>query len=301
MVNSDEKIYKYKLKIPYNFNAVLVDKIKDIKARHNDIEYFFYLPCSNKDGYNTRQNYMTEPASWEEYIHHIKYIKNQGFDFEVLFQQPGQILKKDVLQRYIDLGATRFTFYEDENASLLKKIDSNLYTCASITKVLRPDQIDKSILSMYDEICLFFWYNRNIKYIDNLPKDFNYSILPNTTCSANCSTHLAHWFGSLALDNAFKTIRCPYRGTVPVSFTRNDFMKYFLKNISTLKITDRTSPLQKIVDAVAYYSGDIEKIENLIEDHPKEYFNLNISFPKSISAIDVEKVYQLLNNKKDII
>ena len=296
----DGKMYKLRLKVPYNFDLELIDRVKELKDKHPDIEYFFYLPCDPKDCYTTKRKPGLIVPSDDEYLKHISYLNKKDFDFEVLFQQPGLILSDEVLKKYIDLDAKRFTFYEDQNAIRIKELVPSAYTAASITKVFRPEEIKNRNLSMYDEICLFFWYNRNLDVIEQLPKKFEYSIIPNTGCKVNCSMHLIHWFNSkLLFDSISKS--CIYTDeSLSSCVSLEDYINWFSKYISILKLVDRSSPSDEIIDSLVYYSGgslDLIKkcsfLEKLLRGHSRDYYNIKSSFPFSITEARFKELLEI--------
>ncbi|MCQ2218007.1 MAG: hypothetical protein MJZ33_05920 [Paludibacteraceae bacterium] len=186
----------HKFEVPYNFDIRLIAFYK----KNEEYINFIFLPPFKDDLPNTRtiiesdvkeECYM--PQTREEYESHLKHIKESGVRFVVLWQVLDNLISKDMLDYYVNLGASGFIISNDVNAKRIKDYDSNLLVISSIVRRIK-DGISKIDFSSYDYIVLYYPFNRSLNVLKEL-KEIQHKlvIMPNTVCHADCPA-MHHWF-----------------------------------------------------------------------------------------------------------
>lgn len=267
-------------KFPYDFNLDTLTRLTDMLASYNARRCntlgisSVYLPAFKEHCMSARNDEANEhlPNSWQEYAEHIHAIKSYGYTPDVLFQEPHKTIDESIIQMYLDEGVRTFTVAEDDNARTIKRLCPEAYVIASITKVLAPNEIHALEDGLYDEVCLYFWYNRNLKTISSLPKQMNYSVVINAWCSCTCESCHRHWFSkdrhTYACEERDKTDRCGISD-----------LHYFTPYIHTFKLQGRD-----YIDA-AFITFDLF-LERLCAPSGNDefsyghYYELGAEFPK---------------------
>lgn len=190
--------------IPYNFNfdgQYFGGDGKNFHGLHSIPKEkidSIYLPAWKEDAITTRFSIGHMPKTLDEYRQHLSNLRDQGYPLSVLFQRNADFEK---IKSYIeDYGVTGFTLNDDFLAARIKdKYGDQVNLKKSLTSKLMPEDIKNGDYSMYDNICLWFWYNRHINDLKKLPDKYNYTILVNSFCLWNCPYTEEHWFGEEAL------------------------------------------------------------------------------------------------------
>lgn len=181
-----------KFMVPYNFDSDLCIAYSE---RSEYIQSVF-VPAFYDDCLCTRllaTDFMNTIPTREIYEFHIQNLINCGLTVEILMQEPTFIPSNEIIKYYVNLGVRCFTVGNDEACKAIKRFDDTLMVNASITQALSPNQINE-LKASYDTIILYFWYNRNISTIKNLPKKYKYTILVNSSCISQCEECQKHWF-----------------------------------------------------------------------------------------------------------
>lgn len=237
-----------------------------------------YYPVFNGDGESARS--WTDPScgDWSHYVRLLKECQNAGYEPEILMQQLDKI-SDDTFKKYLDLGIKKFTISQDFNAVRLKELAPDCFISASITKALSPDEIRDNDLSMYDEVCLYFFYNFNFDAIKALPKKIEYSICGNTGCMPFCRQCLNHWFS-----NEMSDCRYDRRGNSDwePSFTYKEYNQFLRGDIARIKILDRLNTFEMMRDSVIQFFDESRPM------HEYAYFNKQKVFP---DIINKERLY----------
>lgn len=274
-------------KFPYDFDMSNIEVLNHLmstyKAINSDIGISsVYFAPFYQHSMSARQYGDTGPATWESYVEHIKYIIANGYTPDVLLQEPEKILEEEVIQMYLDAGVKTFTVSVDENAKTIRRLCPDAYIVASTTKVLSPKEILETDLSMYDEICLHFWYARNIKTIMELPKTHKYSIIVNALCCCTSTQCYEHWFGT----SRRGSFNCTSRYNKAYSSAIDD-LEYFYPYIHTFKIQG----LGNRLPAFARFEWFLQQVCGEIPGpiHPYEYYyDLGVDFPVMNKDIELD-------------
>lgn len=245
-----------KFELPYNFdkNLLLGYKLLDIDPNSIDC---IYVPPFLKD-YQTilrcEDRYVT--LSYEEYIDHIKYI-NDMFPgkLQLLLQQIKEEnnMSSSLIQKYIDLGFKNFCVGNIEQAKIIKKIEPDAKIVGSIAMHITNEKLISNFniyKEYFDSFVLDFSYNKNLARIKQLPKDFEYMILVNSSCNIHCEGDRHWWWHE-------KSPKCPgIYPDVPYGescLIRPTDLKVFEPYITVFKLQDRGWPTERILNAAAFY------------------------------------------------
>lgn len=232
-----------------------------------------YYPIWNGDSISARSWTDNSVKDWTQYSRLLKECLNNGFPVEVLMQSLKPI-PDDVFKKYLDLGVRKFTITQDFNAYRLKELAPNAFISASITKALSPEEIEHNDLSMYDEVCLYFFFNFNFDAIKALPKKIEYSICGNTGCMPFCRQCLNHWFSNEMSDCMYAREHLDdYRP----GFTYTEYKKWLANDISRIKLLDRLSSYEQQVAAISEFFREDLPV------HDYAYFNKQKVFPNIIN------------------
>lgn len=267
-------------KFPYDFDVTTLNTLTTLLNDCNENNSnrvgisSVYLPAFKEHCNSARDDEINKnlPSTWDEYAEHIKLILASGYTPDILIQEPQKILDAHTIQLYLNLGVNTFTVAEDDNAKLIKQLCPNAYIIASITKVLSPDEINNLDNTLYDEVCLYFWYNRNIKTIHNLPTHFKYSIIVNAWCSCTCASCYEHWFG----DNR-RTFICP-EGTKGDGCGISN-LEYFTPYIHTFKVQGREF-IEAALNTFEVFLKDIKTSSVTKGFDYEHHYELGVEFPK---------------------
>lgn len=252
---------KQKFEIPYNFDFKLIDELTPYK----DFVDFIYMPSFYADGGNSRKDLVLKenvPMNWDEYISHIEYIQNNNFNIGLLIQENCTI---ELIDKYYNLGIKIFVLNDNELTTEAKQKYDDIKCVLSITSVLSLDDIKNNDYSMYDEIVLFFNFCRQIQLLKELPKEYNYVLIPNSHCVYNCDRALAHWKLNadtleeydIKVDNIIKGY-CSEIYREDRAFIQPHDLVYFNEYITNYKLVDRLMPTEDILYDIDRYTKQYE-------------------------------------------
>ncbi len=276
--------------IPYNFDLKLIDFL-EIYQEKIDL-HCIYLPPYG-DHYKCAKYYHTGgtgicientiPKTLEEYEKHINYI-NSKFPNKImlLLQQNNILMSTDLLKYYYSLGIKKFCVGSLEQAKILKELfKEEIEIIGSITMKINKKKLTQEYKKYFNGFVLWFPFNRDIKRIKELPKDFKYILLINCKCCTFCDgTH--HWLASSKEEE--HDLYCP-RSTLDgqdfkhifknLIFIRPNDLYLFDNYISYFKLQGREYKTWQIIRDIIYYTTDYK------------YFYIN-------ESCDVNNIY---NNK----
>lgn len=253
-----------KFELPYNFDINLINILKMLDPEGTTIDCI-YVPPYQRD-YKTilrtaEQADFLENLSIEDYEFHINHI-NTLFPnkLQLLLQDSNQLMDKQKLNYYIDLGFKNFCVASIEQAKILKNINNNFKIVGSISMKINKEKLNlylSEYIQFFDYFVLPFHFCKDLTAIKALPKNFKYILLVNAYCNTQCDgTH--HWFSSYQNDN----IKCPgilnknnlkWKNTTRI---RPMDLDLFLPYIQVFKLQDRGWPTADIIrDYILYTSN----------------------------------------------
>ena len=183
-----------KFELPYNFNFdgkyfTLLDLRKEY---FNNIDCIYMSAFENKI-VNTRREDLLFPKTEDDYYKHILEFQKRNININILMQKNATL---DIIEKYYHkYNIKDFTINDNVLASKIKEKYPNITLRLSITAKASVKDINDKAFDVYDNIVLFFWYNRHLDVIKQLPKKHKYTILCNTRCMYNCPYCDEHWFG----------------------------------------------------------------------------------------------------------
>lgn len=264
---------KKPFEIPYNFDKKLVDFLNIYN--NFDIHCIFLPPWGEDYPYSAKYgiiqsgkeyNYINFPDTRQEYEEHLKYI-NIFFPKKImlLLQSNSHILLEDKIQYYISLGISKFCVGSIEQAEIIHNIIPEAEIMGSISMKIEPELLNNHLelyKQLFDSFVLWFPFNRDFKRLQNLPKDFKYSLLINCSCSIFCDgTH--HWFISKE-DASIGNFNCPhkidpdfymqYKNIIRI---RPDHLYLFDNYISYFKLQGRLLQTNQIIQDIVVFTTDL--------------------------------------------
>lgn len=260
----------HQFEVPYNFKEGYVE---EMLRNHDLIKYIkcTYLPAWKDDARTTRGEVLFKPwypKTFDEYAERLKALDEAGLKPCVLIQKCDHTL--DLLQKYYDLGVRRFILNDDEAARTFKK-DHDVSLTLSITRVAKFDELTTHDFSMYDDIVLFFYYNRHLDLIKKLPRKYKYTIIVNEHCYYNCRLYKAHWFvtgeteaeykknNDAVVKKCYELQQKPYRDGVDndhyTTYIPPQALAVFDDYIDSYKLVDRNMPTYRIITELRRYAG----------------------------------------------
>lgn len=251
-----------KFDIPYNFDYKLLAGLNIIHFSQNNISSI-YLPPYEFDYPSIRKN-DTMPNEID-YLSHIEMINNQfPGKIKLLLQQPNDnyLMKDTLLQKYINLGITKFCVGSLNQAKEIKNKLSETEITGSISMHITKENIENNqneYIQYFNNFVLDFSYNKNLKKIQNMPKNFKYSLIINSLCNINCTGNF-HWFGK------YENFQCPYpfeKSKIEDLTLINPTELYLYDNdIDCYKLVERGWPTQRILKDLITYNIDFSLYKN---------------------------------------
>ncbi len=266
------------LEVPYNFESDYIGKLCEKMDCFSHIKCI-YMPTWKDDGFNTR-SYITlnpgYPKSYDEYVLRIRMIQSLGLEVCILAQKNVTLA---IIDKYYALGVRYFTLNNDGLASILKEKYDDIHLTLSITRVLTLGDIcsEANDYSMYDNIVLYYWFNRHLSELKTLPKKYKYTLLANCGCYYGCKWCQAHWFAKGdTLEEYLKNIepalkQCsPYRNDMRnLANVEPENLHYFDPYVDSYKLIDREWETDRILDELQRY---VER--NPVIPRDEDYYNL---------------------------
>ena len=278
-----EKIFE----LPYNFDLKLIDFLDFyFEGRKESSIHAIYFPPFKEDyiaakAYSrhtgTNKNLVDSyPTTREDYINHIRYIKEKfPNQLMLLLQHPTNILSQELLNWYITtFGINKFCVGSIEQAKQIKEYNPSFEVIGSITM-----RIDKpKLLSNFDYrkyfngFVLWFPFNRDIDAIMNLPKNFKYVLFINGGCYKNCQG-IHHWYAKTYEDDQACFKAClPYRIDQKNSIIiRPMDLELFDDYITYYKIQGREWDTRRIIQHIVLYDVNMKSIFPYVDEHPELY------------------------------
>ena len=232
-----------KIELPFNFNKdqEYFNLLDTRKSQFENIDCI-YLPTFESGSMNTRENMITYPETEKEYRKYIREFQDRDLGVNILMQK--NITFDTIRKYYLNYGINDFTINDHAIASEIKEKYPDIKLRLSITAKATPEDINSSILDPYDNIVLFFWYNRHLDIIKELPKNHNYTVLCNTLCLWNCPYCETHWFGNdiLKISGMCGPKKILWGDTLNfknTAYIRPEDIKYFEDYVSVFKLEGR--------------------------------------------------------------
>lgn len=258
-----------KFELPFNLNCD--HNWFNLLERNRDKFEFIdcvYMPCY-EIGYTTREESIHRPKTEKEYAALIEKLKTYELPINVLMDKDATF---ELVKKYIDTyGISIFTINDDELAIRLKSEYPNIKLYLSHTRKITPEELETGDFSMYDVIGLFFWYNRHLDIVNNLPNTYQYLLSANSTCLWNCPFLDEHWFNG----KENKWTKCTYSRYInnllnmkTVAYIRpNDTFRF---NVNIMKLQGRDSSSIHIFRDLTEYINQ-HNAKNLVNYTPDVY------------------------------
>ena len=265
------KIVKNKFEVPYSFDEEIIPYYKHYLPYVN----FLFLPPYSEDLMNTRTclqsnikgiSYM--PQTREEYEYHLNLIKANKLRFVVLWQDRKNVISKEYLDYYTNLGACGFIIANDENAKIIKEYNSKLLVISSIVQRLCKGISTKNF-DYYDYCVLFYPFTRSLNAIKKLSKLKDKLVLmPNTYCHTDCQG-IQHWYIEDIRTFEFDK-HCPaYNDSTKSTFIYPEHLHLFDNYVGGYKLQGREYPTDKIITVCEAYFNRVTS-ETLLSPYLQE-------------------------------
>lgn len=276
-----------KFEVPYNFDKELLNTY----TKYKDNITFAYMPTFIEDMKDARYSQMNEiyPKDRFEYESHIDNLLNNKIKPAILFQNPETTINDNTIKYYLNLGVSNFIVFHDEVALKIKQLSPNSHITASVTKRLTLKDIienQNKYYNIYDNIVLFFPFNRALAKLKYLPQNLNYTFLVASHCSYECNVCMEHWFRR---DFSEKFEKFCYKDTKKEIYIDPNHLSLFDKYAYSYKIQGRDIGTQNIEKLIINYIT--APIYNLDNNNEKDLF---LSKYKSFDRIyRIENEYKL--------
>lgn len=241
--------------IPYNFAYDFEAKLSRKRELFPYIRCI-YLPAYAEDAETTRKeitNREEYPKGYAEYEYRIKALQQLGLPLCVLMQRKADL---DVFEKYYALGIRMFILNDDALAIASKVRHKDIELTLSVTRTLTEEEIRKNDFSMYDNIVLFYWFNRHINSVKTLPDKYHYILMCNNECYWNCKWHDEHWFAESWDEEKKATEKC--RACIhdlrDTSYIEPENLEYFDPYVSAYKLVDRLFDTDRILGELSRYA-----------------------------------------------
>ena len=240
--------------LPYNFAYDFLAKLSRKPQLFSYIKCI-YLPAYKEDAVNSRIDIYDRdeyPKTYEEYVIRLKALQQLGIPLCILLQRETTI---EVAEKYYDLGIRMFILGDDEIAKDMRHRHPKVQLILTVTRALNEDQIRSGDFSMYDEIVLFFWFNRHIDALKSLPDKNKYVLIPNNDCYYDCRWHDQHWFAKTVEEERTATEKCRQcmQTIRDTTYIEPENLSYFDPYISSYKLVDRLFPTDRILEDLERY------------------------------------------------
>lgn len=279
-----------KYELPYNFDPAYVSYFSE--PEHSQfLPYveFVYLPAWKEDCQNTRLDVTfreTYPKTYEEYVKRIRDIQSLNVPVCILMQRQATM---EAFKKYYDLGIRHFIMNDDALVKTIKVYYPEVFIALSVTRTLTFDQITdhNKDYSQYDTIVLFYWFNRHLDKIKELPKKYHYTLMCNNDCYWNCQWHDAHWFatGSNTEEyNKHVSKACEECGKHHMELRDSatilpEDLAYFDPYVYSYKLVDRIWNTEMIGNALEQYA---KRNYGQPPKHTADFYNIDHEFEKGM-------------------
>ena len=262
--------------IPYNFDLNLI--IALYKLNITDLFHCIYVPPYWEDYVSAKYNYIhhnginmqnNKKMTREEYEFHISYINAYFPDkLMLLLQQNNQCISNELLSYYYNLGFHKFCVGNLKQAQQIKTSYPNDEIIGSITMKIMPKDLKDKRYEIFDGFVLWFPYNRNLKMIQSLPKNYKYILLVNCDCSIYCQgSH--HWFANHQEE---QVLNCPKPKTWE-NIIRIDpcDLSLFDPYISYFKLQGREYSTNELLKDIILYTTNYKYLNPSFEINQNKY------------------------------
>lgn len=284
-----KKRYQRQFEIPYNFDKNLITALKALGFDGQESYslntygiYCIYVAPFIEDTPATVRSSASDSLmnnlTREEYEEHLTHI-NEVFpgSIQLLLNKNDSFLDSDkILYYHNKFNVNMFCVNNDEQGKIIKGCVPNAKITASITMCLSKEDIDNLDEHLYDNVVLYFPFNKDYEGITNLPKKFNYILLANSFCDISCDG-CRHWNLSRQ-DLEEGKLNCPRITSTSETaiMIRPMDLKYFDDYIFAYKLQDRDWPTLDIIQYAMLALSD-------------NYFN----YMQGIEPFNADKFYSL--------
>lgn len=300
-----------KIEVPYNFRPTYWRALS-LMSKFKEYIKFIYMPCWKEDNIKNTRQYawgdLWNPQTWDEYVERIRKIESFGVNVCILLQNGSTF---QIFKKYYNLGIKNFILGDDNLAKEIKDKHSDVKLNLTITRCLSFEDICTNDYSMYDEIVLFFWANRNLDLVAKLPKKYKYCLQCNAGCYWDCKWHDYHWYNIPAKTSIEAKMLFEKDAYLPCMAYREEDrdmivvfpedLPYFDPYINSYKLTDRTADSNLIIDNFLSYilrsSYEINMASFIDYDYylkngfarPRDFYNINVEMPLSKDYLEQAK------------
>ena len=258
--------------VPYNFAYDFGAKLSRERELFPYIRCI-YLPAYAEDAETTRKEIINReeyPRSYAEYIYRVKALQQLGLPLCILMQRKTDL---DVLEKYYALGIRRFILNDDALAIAARNRHEDVELTLSVTRAATEQEIRQNNFSMYDNIVLFYWFNRHLDSVKTLPDKYHYILMCNNKCYWNCRWHAEHWFAETREEEKKATDKCRacIHDLQDTSYIEPENLSYFDSYVSSYKLVDRLFDTDRILSELSRYSYRNVGAQKREED----YFNVD--------------------------
>ena len=239
--------------VPYNF---AYDFYTKLRRRADPFPYVKCIYLPSFEGKNTRYDATLQdgyPKTKKEYELRLKALQQLGLPLCILMQKEATMGR---VEEYYSMGIRMVILNDDSLASEIHRKHPKVTMILSITRAITVEEIQNTDLSMYDEIVLFFWFNRHLTEVKNLPKKYRYVLIPNNDCYYKCRWHDAHWFADSLEEMNAATSKCRacIGGLRDTTYIEPENLAYFDPYIDSYKLVDRLNPTDRILEDLDRYA-----------------------------------------------
>lgn len=277
-----------KYELPYNFDPAYVQYFSE--PEHSQfLPYveFIYIPAWKDDCINTRLDVTfrgTYPKTYDDYVERIRDLQQLKIPICILMQKNGSM---EVFKKYYDLGIRHFIMNDDVLAKNIAWYYADVWLALSVTRNLTFDEIVEKDYSQYNTIVLFYWFNRHLDKVRQLPKKYHYTIMCNNDCYWNCKWHDAHWWAngsSIEEYDRKAAAACKECGKYHMELRDSatilpEDLMYFDPYIYTYKLVDRIWPTEMIGNALEEYA---KRGYGADPKHTEDFYNIDKPFEGTV-------------------
>lgn len=191
-----------KFELPFNLNkdGKYFDYLRENRDKLKYVDCV-YMPTFERK-HNTREKCFRSSIEEITYVSCINRLKTFGVNINILIQKDATL---ELVEKYINrYNIKDFTINDDELAKEIKEKYPDVKLRLSITRKVTVEELNTKDFSMYDIICLFFWYNKFPEIVNQLPNKYKYMIICNTHCLYDCKWCNRHWFEGIPGGNCFQ-------------------------------------------------------------------------------------------------
>lgn len=258
--------------VPFNFDESFIYAIENIRFQKYKVNSFYIHPFAEDYTETNLTAVTTMPTTREEYENWlIKYFKANVnlnlFKMQLILENANTVMNKETLEYYLNFGFSQFSCSNIEQAQVIKEIYPEAEIIGSIFMDISPEKLKlhPEYKDYFNKFVLPFSYNRKIKEIEKLPKDYEYIIIPNANVFLQVDSDID------LRDNLINTQDVPRISDLEnfknLSKIRPiDLKLFYNKNISHFRLWNPNWPTTIILQDLLVYSYPYENYADLSYD-----------------------------------